>query len=627
MLTQDDYIKMSAEVIQNNIESIVQGVIDCSNDVIKKLKVQFGSAYKSYLKTAIKKHSKIKTILYNDRPVYLYDFYVDINVNNKHEETETKKIENLINISKNILITGTAGCGKSTLMKHLFLNSLDTNKYIPIFIELRRLNKPRTKLMQLIYNTIQTLKFSLEEKYFIQSLNSGKFIFFFDGFDEIDEEIRAEITQEIHDMSDAYSENCFIITSRPDDEFISWNSFTEFKALPLELPKAKQLISNIDYDNEVKQKFIEQLDNLFDEHKSFVSNPLLLTIMLMTFNQYASIPNKLHLFYGQAFETLFCKHDATKGAYKRRIFTNLSIDDFLYVLSCFSTLSYYSRDFSFSLKQVIDYLNMAKKLTNINFREEEFLKDLQKSVCILVKDGLTYTYTHRTFQEYFTALYISKCTKNIQKDLLTKLAKRNSLSINLDKVYEFLFEMDRALFEENFVMPQLIRLNKQLNYSTASKRKIYINLVRTLFNAISIDKRMDKAKSLYSFYYNPTEASVLRITRFLVDKYKPIFGKLDCYVELNGRRIYSEDKQLENQIADYYIGLIPKNKAEYKLNISLKMSDIDYENFVILSFSYIYSFEYAMLLIKKLNIEHQDKEESFNEIISLLTNGEKMSYF
>ena len=64
------------------------------------------------------------------------------------------------------------------------------------------------------------------------------------------------------------------------------------------------------------------------KHESFASNPLLLNIMLLTYDNYADIPEKLHLFYSNAFETLYIKHDATKGGYKREFKTKLSSDDF-----------------------------------------------------------------------------------------------------------------------------------------------------------------------------------------------------------------------------------------------------------------------------------------------------------
>lgn len=46
--------------------------------------------------------------------------------------------------------------------------------------------------------------------------------------------------------------------------------------------------------------------------------------MLLTFEQYAEVPSKMHIFYREAFAALSVKHDASKGAYKRVLKTGLN---------------------------------------------------------------------------------------------------------------------------------------------------------------------------------------------------------------------------------------------------------------------------------------------------------------
>jgi hypothetical protein len=48
--------------------------------------------------------------------------------------------------------------------------------------------------------------------------------------------------------------------------------------------------------------------------------------MLLTFEQFAEVPLKMHVFYREAFEVLAKRHDASKGAYKRALKTGLSVD-------------------------------------------------------------------------------------------------------------------------------------------------------------------------------------------------------------------------------------------------------------------------------------------------------------
>lgn len=57
------------------------------------------------------------------------------------ETIKSDNIENILDKNNKILVVGTGGTGKSTLMKHLFLNSVQSEKYIPIFVELREINE------------------------------------------------------------------------------------------------------------------------------------------------------------------------------------------------------------------------------------------------------------------------------------------------------------------------------------------------------------------------------------------------------------------------------------------------------------------------------------------------------
>ena len=74
------------------------------------------------------------------------------------------------------------------LMKHLFLNSIESMGLIPIFIELRSFNKYDTKeisLKKAIYDTLIEFGFSLEEEYFEESVKEGGYLILLDGYDEV----------------------------------------------------------------------------------------------------------------------------------------------------------------------------------------------------------------------------------------------------------------------------------------------------------------------------------------------------------------------------------------------------------------------------------------------------------
>ena len=128
-------------------------------------------------------------------------------------------------------------------------------------------------------------------------------------------------------FSDKYYKNSYILTSRPFDDFVKFQRFSVLTCKPLNIKQAISLIKKINpYNKEVKTKFIKDLrSELYDSHYIFASNPLLLNIMFLTYDNYAEIPEKRHVFYDQAYETLSQLHDATKGTYKRAFKSELNL--------------------------------------------------------------------------------------------------------------------------------------------------------------------------------------------------------------------------------------------------------------------------------------------------------------
>ncbi len=89
-------------------------------------------------------------------------------------------------------------------------------------------------------------------------------------------------------------------------------------------------------------------------------------MMLMTFDQFAHIPDKIYIFYEQAFETLFFRHDAGKqAAFRRKMYTNLAINDFKNCLSALCVSTYFRNKYQFNEAEILDYISAAAKSEKI----------------------------------------------------------------------------------------------------------------------------------------------------------------------------------------------------------------------------------------------------------------------
>jgi hypothetical protein len=283
-------------------------------------------------------------------------------------------------------------------------------------------------------------------------------------------------------------------------------------------------------------------------------------MMLLTFESYAHIPDKIHVFYDVAFTTLFSRHDALKEAFKREKYTKFSIDVFKTQLSCLCVLTYQDERFSFSEAELLSYIVKSAVLSNKTFVAEDFMKDLLESVCIMQQDGIEVTFSHRSFQEYFTAVYLENMPREELKALLPRLAKRGT-----DSVFTMFNDMNHELLEESYIMP-MIKKAKRVRRGIGSLSSA-IDIINAYRVEILITPRPVVRLAGCSFYLTDNQQNeVWRFRelsmRLYRDMYSVIFSRYEVYV--------NEDKQISKKIpADVF------EKAERDKLITLSRQSRD----------------------------------------------------
>lgn len=474
-------------------------------DLDAKKQIEYQEAYELYIHNTKQKHSQIKTIIYPRKPKDLYSFYESIFLSCNGEIISTENINNLFNEGNKLIVSGTGGIGKSTLFKHLFLNTILGTNYIPILLELRSFNNSSLSLEDEIYHSLCNHGFKLSKEYFTYSMEAGAYVVLLDGYDEINKDNVVRVTAELKSLADRYNGNKYLVSSRPSDGFISWNDFCELEALNLNKIQALNLIRKLDFEGSIKERFYKELDeSLYEKYTSFASNPLLLSIMLLTFGKHGSIPNRLNDFYEEAFVTLFNAHDATKDCYTRQIRSQLSCEEFKLIFSYICFKSYFSREFEFSEKQLNDYIQKAKeKLERFDFEIEDFKYDLIQSVCMLIKEGRSYRFTHRTFQEYFAACYTCKLTDELQQKIVLQWIKEDVSWLPLSESYfDMLFNLQSEKVNRIIICPILEEIKELYD-----KKGFTIDFLENLYSNVDLTEREDKkivmaleVKDMYLFY-------------------------------------------------------------------------------------------------------------------------------
>nr|WP_294840471.1 NACHT domain-containing protein [uncultured Methylotenera sp.] len=473
--------KFVADFLSANLEKIysfgkkVYGTADAA------IQINLKTAYTEYLNNSRLKYSKSKSFFIRNQPAELYSYYVPTGISCEKKIIEKPNFRNCLEFTNRVVISGTGGSGKSVLIKHLFLDCIQTKTHVPILIELRDLNSYDKTLDDFIKETISSFGFKTTDEYIKSAQSAGHFCYFFDGFDEITPKLRKRVIKQISLISKKFPSCPIFLSSRPDDELGEIEDFSIFKICPLSLNEAIELVSKLPFDETIKNKFCNNLSQgLFDKHESFLSNPLLLSIMLLTYGENAEIPSKLSIFYNQAFDALFRRHDAYKGAYSRDRLTTLDSQDFSRIFSLFCLQTYDKRLFKMPRSVCYEYIEKSIKILDIQVNPDDYINDLLSAVCLMIEDGLEIAFSHRSFQEYFTALYISTAAPETQ----IKLIDRFWIDICSDDVMSLLREINPDLFERALLIPKLGEVFVELGVKRNFTITHFVRYLKLFFSEI-----------------------------------------------------------------------------------------------------------------------------------------------
>lgn len=431
--------------------------------------------FSEYLENTREKYDKMKTLLYNDAPKKFYDFYVCNNISQKvpvKKYTYRTKIicdataDTLKECSNFILISGTGGLGKSMMMRHLLLDTIDSYSdggQLPLFIPLKDYSDSYAGVLDYVYEKFDSLGGGRDDSEFEELLIEGRFLLLLDGLDEIKSDYRKKFEHDLEIFADKYTKNMFVISSRPTGSFISFHRFTVLDLCPFTKEQAIDLIDKLDFRPDepvIKAHFKEELEKtLFVSHREFTENPLLLTIMLMTYEQFAEIPSKMHIFYREAYTALSQKHDASKGAFKRVLNTGLTADKFGDYFAEFCARTYRDEKFEFTEDMFDKYFNSLheKRKGSPGITASDFRSDLVDNMCLMFYESGKYHFTHRSFQEYFCALYFSN-QKDRTLGKIGEFFENKSTRHITDKTFSMLYDMIPDKIDEYIFEPFLTEM-------------------------------------------------------------------------------------------------------------------------------------------------------------------------
>ncbi|WP_185090698.1 NACHT domain-containing protein [Vibrio diabolicus] len=437
----------------------------------------------------------------------------------------------LLKTHNKIMISDSAGMGKSTILKMLFRYTIEQASILPFYIDLKSLIKENDVISIESYILENYPSFTEEPSInFIRSLISkNPYLFLFDGADEVPDSKKEKVFNVINVFSKKAKNSNFVIASRKEDKIIS--AFPNFEVLninPLEIEESEELLLKCGKDKEVSARLISELKKPQNERVlEFLGNPLLTTLLQAAYQHKKKIPLKKNLFFSQIYDALFEDHDSNKpGVFTREIKSGLTINEFEEVLAAFAydgrpkeTLEYSKNELNRFFQQFSD------SHPTITFKSSNFIEDLIVSVPVLKRDGLTYAWQHKSLQEYFFVRHITSYIEDIslKKEVISRISKSNS-SMRYKLVLDMLYDEEKTTFHDTATRNLQEFINKNSNKEISDEKlkgidlfnKYYIGTSKSVAKDWGVNYSVDATHKFFMSISNSKKSKELQKQGFFL---------------------------------------------------------------------------------------------------------------
>jgi hypothetical protein len=424
-------VPLAVPVIKTTLESwlapAIEKVFRSRQLANKTTPNQISKSFEEYLLRTYARLSFMNTIVFGNQQRRIQDLYVPLTVRTNGPGEKSFEIagwrEDFIPAFKRVVITDTAGMGKSTVLKWLFLCSLGTSKGIPIFVELRTLSSSKP-ILERIHEELCPIDKPFDKELLLRLLSSGQFIFFLDGFDEVAFEDRRTVTEDIQQFISKAFGNLFVLASRHETALGSFGEFREFSIKPLSKQEAYQLLRRYDESNEHAEALIEELEaSKYEQLKDLMSNPMLVSLLYKAYSYKPKVPFKKQIFYRQVYDALFDMHDSTKGgAFVRKKHSGLDIEEFHLVMRDLGFVTAKLGKIEYGRDEIGEMIKKVRERnTSVLFPPAALLDDLITTVPLFNREGEHFKWAHKSVQDYFASQFIALDTKGNEETVLQKI--------------------------------------------------------------------------------------------------------------------------------------------------------------------------------------------------------------
>ncbi|MBW4575173.1 MAG: NACHT domain-containing NTPase [Aphanothece sp. CMT-3BRIN-NPC111] len=314
-----------------------------------------------------------------------------------------------------LMIWGKPGAGKTTFLKYLAIQCNQGGfqaERVPIFVTLKDFAEDANKLGLLEYISQHLSSCGVGNTQVVDLFNQGRTLVLLDGLDEVREEDSSRVLKEIRDFSRQLRDNRFVVTCRIAAREYTFEKFTEVEIADFDDEQIYTFAANWFKNKDVKPAtFIEHIGEN-DQIKELATNPLLLTLLCLVFEESGDFPPNRSELYKEGLDVLLKKWDAKRDIHRDKVYKKLSFQRKEDLLSQIALATFEKGDYFFKQKvaeqYIIDYIrNLPDANTEpeaLQLDSEVVLHSIEAQHGLLVERAKgIYSFSHLTFHEYFTA--------------------------------------------------------------------------------------------------------------------------------------------------------------------------------------------------------------------------------
>ena len=329
-----------------------------------------------------------------------------------------------------LMVLGSPGAGKTTFLKYLAMQcitgGLAVDK-VPFFVTLKDF-ADAPKAPRLVDYMVGLLPKILTSDTVEQLLTEGRAFVLLDGLDEVREEDTKRVIREMRETADRFAASQFVITCRIAAKEYTFERFTEVEVANFDQAQITVFVENwfrAKQDFTQAQRFMKQLK----ENKpirELATSPLLLTLLCLVFGEEGDFPSNRSDLYAEGVKILLKKWDAKRHIERMNLYKKLDVQRREDLLSYVALQSFQNHEYFIKKRRIEGYIaDFISNLQDIDpdpksvkMDSETILESIQAQHGLLVERARgIYSFSHLTFQEYFTAREIVT-TNNI--NLLVK---------------------------------------------------------------------------------------------------------------------------------------------------------------------------------------------------------------